>query len=120
MAGPQLSDDQRKTLFAPLFKRVVADLERASGGDPRILWALRRKLAKELTYLERSTPQKRNILKALKWAAQKGKCTICRKAMPLKNSELDRKDTFLGYVENNVRLVHHECHIADQVKKRYA
>jgi hypothetical protein len=85
-----------------------------------LLWALRRKLAKELTYLERSTPMKRRILKAVMWAKQKGRCALCRKEMPLKNSELDRIDTILGYVETNVRLVHHECHIEDQARKRYA
>ncbi len=120
MAGPRLTDEQRGKLFAPLFKRVVADLERASGGDAQLLWALRRKLAKELTYLERSTPMKRKLLKTLMWARQKGRCSICKKDMQLKNSELDRKDTILGYVESNVRLVHHECHIEDQARKRYA
>src|SRR5262245_58151189 len=97
-------------LFGPLLKRVLADLVRVSQGDAHLLWALRRKLAKELTYLERSTPTKRKVLKALVWATQKRKCAICKKELPLKNSELDRKDTVLGYVESNVRLVHHECH----------
>src|SRR5690349_7599004 len=104
MAGPRLTDAQRAKLFAPLFKRVLADLDRISKGDPHLLWALRRKLAKELTYLERSTPTKRKLLKILVWAKQKQKCSICKKALPLKNSELDRKSTVLGYVEGNVRL----------------
>ncbi|MBI2750518.1 MAG: hypothetical protein HYX43_14675 [Burkholderiales bacterium] len=120
MAGPRLTEEQRARLFAPLFKRVIADLQRISRGDSHLLWALRRKLAKQLTYLERSTPTKRKILKALMWGKQKGKCAICKKDMALKNSELDRKDTVLGYVESNVRLVHHECHIEDQARKRYA
>lgn len=120
MAGPRLTDEERAKLFAPLLKRVVAELQRVSGNDPRLLWALRRKLAKELTYLERSTPMKRKILKELVWRKQKGKCTICTRKMPLKNSELDRKDTMVGYVESNVRLVHHECHIEDQARKCYA
>lgn len=120
MAGPRLTDEQREKIFAPLFKRVLADLKRVSKGDPLLLWALRRKLGKELTYLERSTPTRRKLLKVLMWARQKEKCAICRKALPLKNSELDRIDTIHGYVETNVRLVHHECHIADQDTKRYA
>lgn len=119
MAGPRLTDEQRTRLFAPLFKRVIADLKRVSRGDLHVLWALRRKLAKELTYLERSTPTKRKMLKVLVWAKQKGKCTICKKALPLKNSELDRKNTIRGYIEGNVRVVHHECHIEDQARKRY-
>lgn len=120
MDNPRLTEEQRQKLFAPLFKRVKADLEQVSGGDPHLYWALRRKLAKELVYLERSTPAARKKLKAQKWAAQKGLCALCNKEMPQKNSELDRYDAYLGYVESNVRLVHHECHINDQREKGYA
>jgi hypothetical protein len=111
MANPRLTKGQREQLFAPLLERVKADLQQMSGGDPRVLWALRRKLAKELVYLERSTPVARKKLKAQKWAKQKGLCALCKKDMPQKNSELDRIEAFLGYVESNVRLVHHECHL---------
>lgn len=120
MPGPRLTDEQRTKVFAPLFRRVLADLQRASGGKSDLLWALRRKLAKELTYLERSKPSQRKILKALMWGKQRGKCALCKKSMPLKNSELDRKNTVRGYVESNVRLVHHKCHINDQARRRYA
>jgi hypothetical protein len=120
MAGPRLTDDQRAKLFAPLFKRVVADLQRVSGGNSNLLWALRRKLAKELTYLERSTPMERRLLKVLMWAKQDRKCAICKKRLELKNSELDRKVTVRGYTERNVRLVHHDCHIQDQARRGYA
>lgn len=120
MAGPRLTDKQREELFAPLFKRVVADLAQLSNGDSDVLWALRRKLAKELVYLERGTPMQRKLLKTMMWAKQNRTCAICNKDLPLKNSELDRLDTVLGYVESNVRLVHHECHIEDQATKRYA
>jgi hypothetical protein len=40
--------------------------------------------------------------------------------LPQKGSELDRTEAFHGYVESNVRLVHHECHVSDQAKKGYA
>ncbi|HEY8085796.1 MAG TPA: hypothetical protein VIE69_09370 [Methylophilaceae bacterium] len=118
--NPQLTKEQREETFAPLFERVVSDLKNCSGNDARVMWALRRKLAKELVYLERSTPAARNKLKALMWAKQKGHCALCRKAMPQKGSELDRFEAYLGYVESNVRLVHHECHIKDQASKGYA
>lgn len=120
MPNPQLTDDQRKALFRPLFELVRKELDRLSNGDPRVLWALRRKLTKELGYLERGTPALRKALKAEKWKSQRGRCAFCRKSLPMKNSELDRIEAFLGYVSSNVRLVHRECHVADQARKRYA
>ncbi|MFZ2853453.1 MAG: hypothetical protein WAZ34_05000 [Rhodocyclaceae bacterium] len=120
MTNPQLTKEQRTQLFAPLFERVKAELDTFSGGNTQLMWALRRKLAKELVYIERSTPAVRNKLKALMWAKQNGGCALCNKPMPQKGSELDRFEAYLGYVENNVRLVHHECHIKDQADKRYA
>jgi hypothetical protein len=74
MANPQLTKEQRTQLFAPLFERVKAELDALSGGDARLMWALRRKLAKELVYIERSTPAARNKLKALMWGKQNGNC----------------------------------------------
>ena len=120
MANPRLTKDQRADLFAPLFDLVRNELDRLSAGDPELLWALRRKLAKELTYLERSTPSERGKLKALVFQRQDGLCALCGLQLPEKGSELDRKEAFPGYVESNVRLVHHLCHVDDQAKKRYA
>jgi len=120
MPNPQLTKEQRDKLFAPLFERLKADLELLSNGDARLLWALRRKLTKELGYLERSTPAERNKLKARKWNVQQGLCALCGEFMEQKNSELDRFEAFLGYADSNVRLVHHECHVNDQAKKGYA
>lgn len=120
MANPQLTKEQLAKLFAPLFERVVADLYTLSAGDPHLLWALRRKLTKELMYLERNTPAARNKLKAHMWSKQSGLCALCNQEMPQKGSELDRFEAYLGYVEENVRLVHHNCHVRDQAAKRYA
>lgn len=120
MANPKLTDEQRIQLFVPLFERVKAELHALSEGDARLMWALRRKLAKELVYIERSTPAMRNKLKAVMWAKQNGKCALCGEPMPQKGSELDRTAAYLGYVESNVRLVHHDCHIKDQAAKDYA
>jgi hypothetical protein len=120
MSGPRLTKEQRENLFKPLLERVVADLQATSEGDPETLWALRRKLAKELTYMERSTPAARNKLKTLMFKKQNGICALCNKPLVQKGSELDRSNAFYGYVESNVRLVHHECHVADQERKGYA
>lgn len=120
MANPRLSNEQRTELFAPLLKSVNAQIFALSVGDSQLMWAIRRKLAKELIYIERSTPAARNKLKASMWTKQGGKCAICSQTMPQKGSELDRTEAYLGYVESNVRLVHHECHVNDQEGKRYA
>jgi hypothetical protein len=120
MPNPQLTPVQREKLFAPLFNRVLRELADTSCGDVRLHWALRRKLAKELTYLERGTPTHRKRLKAKKYSEQWALCAICGRVLPYKNTELDRLDAFGGYTEANTRLVHHACHIADQKRKKYA
>jgi len=120
MANPLLTKEQCTLLFAPLLELVKVELHSLSGGDARLMWALRRKLAKELVYMERSTPAARNKLKALMWKKQNGNCALCNQLMLQKGSELDRFEAFFGYVESNVQLVHHECHIKDQEGKGYA
>jgi hypothetical protein len=119
MANPRLTNEQREKLFKPLFDLVKTELEHLSAGDANLLWALRRKLTKELGYLERNTPTHRNKLKALMWQKQNGRCALCNKDMPQKNSELDRFEAVLGYTESNVRLVCHDCHVRDQADKKY-
>jgi hypothetical protein len=84
MATPQLTKGQRDDIFAPLMKRTNAELERLAAGDEKLLWALRRKLAKELVYLERSTPMVRAKLKMKKWIEQKGICPLCNQLLPEK------------------------------------
>jgi len=120
MANPLLTEAQRKELYAPLFQRVVEDLKRTAGGDPKVMWAMRRKLAKELVYLERGTPMLRRKLQIQKMKEQQRRCAICGKALPERNAELDRFDAYLGYTPENTRLVHHDCHVEDQKKKNYA
>lgn len=118
--NPQLTPEQREQLFEPLFEKTKNELTRCAKGDERLLWALRRKLAKELVYLERGKPTDRAKLKTLMWKKQEGICALCNKPMEKKGSELDRFNAFDGYTESNVRLVHHECHVADQTKKGFA
>lgn len=59
-------------------------------------------------------------LKAIKWALQNGRCAHCRKEMPLKYSELDRKIAANGYTEENTELVHAKCHHERQAAKGYS
>ena len=120
MANPQLTKQQREDLFAPFFRRTKEELERLSGGDGDLLFALRRKLAKDLGYLERGAPMLRRKLKAQKRKEQNGLCAACHKLLPEKGAELDRFEAKLGYTAQNTRLVHHECHIDAQAKKKYA
>lgn len=95
-------------------KRMVTD---AAGGDPVLLFALRRRLFTRLMYWERSTPAERTKLKAVKWKAQRGLCAMCHEPMDVKGSELDRADPVGGYKAENTRLVHHACHRADQATR---
>lgn len=50
MPNRHLTDGERASLFTPLIAEVRARLEVLSKGDRALFWALRRKLAKELTY----------------------------------------------------------------------
>lgn len=120
MANPILSKEQRDRLFAPLFENVKYELARLSEGDPQLLFALRRKLVKELGYLEKGSPAHRKKLKTKMWQKQGGLCAICGNEMPEKGSELDRFEAINGYTEDNVRLVHRKCHVADQESKGYS
>ncbi|WP_375463058.1 hypothetical protein [uncultured Methylobacterium sp.] len=103
------------TLLAEV-KAMVTD---AAGGDPVLLFALRRRLAARLTYWERGNPAKRKKLKAAKHKAQDGRCAICDEPMGVKGSELDRADPVDGYTAENTRLVHHACHRQDQETKGF-
>jgi len=120
MSNPRLTPEQRETLFQPLFNKIKADLEQLSGCDANVLWALRRKIAKELIYLERGRPIDRRKLQIKKYSEQKGLCAICGEKLPERGGELDRFEAFLGYTAENTRLVCHDCHVADQKKKNYA
>jgi len=64
MTNRQLTDEELARVFRPIIDEVRARLRDASRGDDQLLWALRRKLAKELTYDERGKPMHRVKLKA--------------------------------------------------------
>lgn len=114
---PKLNADQLVQANA-LLGEIQARIEALAGGDPD--FAFRRKVAKELSYLERSKPTKRKRLKARLWRIQNGLCAECGKEMEAKGSILDRKVAKLGYSEANVQLIHRDCDDKRQAAKKYA
>lgn len=103
-----------------LLTEVRERLTSLSSGDQALLFAYRRKVAKELGYDERSKPAVRKILKAAKWKEQKGLCAECGLDLPLAYSELDRLEAARGYPLENTELVHPKCHHMRQAGKGYA
>jgi hypothetical protein len=102
-----------------LLSDIRARLTKLAGGDPLLLFAYRRKVMKELMYDERGKPGVRATLKPLKWKQQGGKCAHCGEELPLKYSELDRKNAPDGYTVENTELVHAKCHQERQAAKGY-
>jgi hypothetical protein len=101
-----------------LHNSIRKRLDRMSAGNPELLFALRRRLRVKLEHDERGTPSHRNKIKRQR-AEQNGMCPICSKELPLKYAELDRFSASAGYTIENTRLVHHACHIQDQMEKAY-
>jgi len=118
MPNRNLNADELKRaneLLADIRVRLIS----LADGDPLLLFAYRRKIAKELGYDERGKPGSRGKLKALKWGQQNGKCAHCGDELPLKYSELDRKNSADGYTPENTELVHGKCHRARQEARGY-
>lgn len=118
MANRRLTSPEIDALNG-LQAQTVAELDRLAGGDPELLFALRRRLFTRLMHLERGTPAQRTKLKAAKWKEQDGLCAMCGKELPEKGSELDRLVASKGYTPENTRLLHHDCHVADQRRKGF-
>ena len=108
MITPKLNPQQTADADA-LFTRLKADLLALSGGDEDLLFNFRRKMYKELMYDERGTPLARQRLKKATWKLQEGKCAVCGKELAFEGSELERIYAPKGFVEGNVKVVHHEC-----------
>ena len=92
----------------------------ASAGDPELLFALRRKVQKELMHDERNKPAHRNRIKRLKRIEQHGCCPVCGGELPEKYAVLDRFNALEGYTVENTRLIHQECDTRLQAEKGYA
>jgi hypothetical protein len=118
MPNRTLNQEELK-LANSLLADIRERLNSLSGNDPLLLFAYRRKIAKELGYDERGKPGHRGKIKALKWGQQGGKCAHCGEDLPLGYSELDRKNAADGYTAENTELVHAKCHQARQAAKRY-
>ena len=116
MPSRRLTKDEALKADA-LLASVKAMVTEAAGGDPVLLFGLRRRLFARLMVWERGTSGDRRRLQTLKWRAQNGRCAICGKPMKQKGAELDRTDALSGYTVENTRLVHHTCHRKDQEPK---
>ena len=119
MPNRNLNSEELK-LANELLKDIREQLTHLAASDPQLLFAYRRKVAKELGYDERGKPGIRAQLKALKWGQQNGRCIQGGAAMPLKYSAVDRKNAADGYTIENTDLVHAKCHQARQAAKRCA
>lgn len=120
MTNRRLSDLELATLADPLVREVRARLRDLAGDDDPLLWALRRKLAKELTYDERGSPAHRRLLKTKKRKAQDGKCAVCREVLPPTGAVLDRFEAMGGYTAENTRLLCPGCDVKIQSGRGYS
>lgn len=120
MANRQLTPTELHDLHEPFIAQVRTRLTELSGGDPALLWALRRKLAKELVYDERGKPMSRRGLKARKRREQEGKCALCGRELPAKNVVLDRLEAMKGYTAENTRLLCKDCDYQQQEARGFA
>jgi len=103
-----------------LLDEIRARLEELSNGSPELLWALRRKVYKELTYDERGKPMQRRRLKEQKRREQDGNCAVCGKPLPDTYAVLDRLEAMEGYTVENTRLIHQDCDVKVQTSRGYA
>ena len=119
MANRQLTPNELQHLFKPLIVTIREELVRLAHGDTDLHWALRRKLAKELIYDERSRPGDRVKLKAFKRGQQNNKCAICACDLPEKYAILERLEAMKGYTPGNTRLICRDCDERLQKDRRY-
>lgn len=119
MTNRRLTSDelQKANLLLKSIRVLLNDL---AGEDRALLFAYRRKIAKELIYDERGKPMLRKVLKLKKMLSQNGICAECLNKLPKRGAELDRINGMEGYTEANTRLVHHECHVKSQEEKGFA
>ena len=120
MPNRQLTSDELNKLFRPLLQDVRERLLSLSAGDEALLWALRRKLAKELVYDERGKPMQRRQLKEFKRGEQQNKCALSSTDLPEKNVVLDRITAMAGYTKENTRLLCRECDYKQQESRGFA
>src|SRR5450755_3819032 len=119
MPNRQLSATELQTLARPLLAYVRERLIALAKSDAELLWALRRKLFKELLYDERSKPMQRVALKKLKRKQQNDLCAHCGDQLPEKGAILDRFEAMAGYTPENTRLLCPQCDTTIQTERGY-
>lgn len=120
MPNRRLTAVELETMARPLLLGTRTHLEKLAGGDAELLWALRRKIYKELIYDERGKPMHRVTLKRKKLAEQGGRCLLCSETLPSKGSVLDRLEAMKGYTIENTRLLCPTCDTKIQTERGYA
>lgn len=112
-------DDNELARANGLLGDIRRQLAELSSGDKELLFAYRRKVAKELMYDERSKPMVTRALKNKMRKKQEGVCALCEEALPPTYCVLDRFKAVDGYVEANVRLICQSCDTAVQKERAY-
>jgi hypothetical protein len=102
-------DTEELRLAHSLLNEIREKLDALAAGNSNLLFAYRRKIYKELIYLERGKPMTRRKIKLQKFDQQNGKCAHCKSEMKISYSELDRKNAVDGYTIENTELVHAEA-----------
>jgi hypothetical protein len=109
MSNRQLTKEELKKFAYPVLAGIRRRLSKLSGGDEELLWALRRKITKELLYDERSKPAHRTALKKRKRKEQNNLCAVCRQPLPNDGSVLDRLQAMAGYTDANTQVLCPTC-----------
>lgn len=120
MSNPRLTPEQIENLFRPLFQSTLQTLNKLSNGNSDLLFALRRKLAKDLNYQERSGPNERRRLKREKRKEQKDLCQNCKTQLPARYCVLDRIEAKKGYTQSNTRLLCPDCDRKIQEERNFS
>jgi hypothetical protein len=113
MPNPRLTKEQLVTANE-LLTDVRRKLQGLAGDDLELLFAYRRKVAKELVYDERGKPMHRGKIKKAKLIQQGGVCAECGKPLPPSDNVLDRAAAIGGYTMENTRLICRACDTAVQ------
>lgn len=114
-------DEDDRTWALELLIQIRTELNARSSENKLRLHYLRRYVVRNLGYDEKSTPAHRKALKQRKMKIQDGKCALCGGDLPDGGaySVLDRLQAHLGYIDENVQLVHANCDYKQQAAKGY-
>jgi ribosomal protein L44E len=92
-----------------LLTDVRGRLKDLATGDASLHFAIRRKVYKELVYVERGKPAHRKALKASKRAEQNERCAECGDELLKRGAVLNRLKAEAGYTPENTRLLCAKC-----------